>query len=132
MICTIFRMLESVHQQVKFHRLMIALVSVSLSSYIILHAEHITDIANLIALSLIFSFFLSIFFVSQSSRQESSSSKQFIKTITPEQFELQGRFYTQQQLQALQKTPEYKKLWNEKGQELKNKSLSLLGMDEPK
>lgn len=125
-------MLESVHQQVKFHRLMIALVSVSLSSFIILHAEHITDIANLIALSLIFSFFLSIFFVSQPSRQEGSSTKQYVQTITPEQFELQGKFYTQQQLQALQKTPEYKKLWSERGKQLKEKSLSLLGIDEPK
>jgi hypothetical protein len=125
-------MLESVHQQVKFHRLMIALVSVSLSSFIILHAVQITDIANLIALSLIFSFFLSIFFVSQPSRQEGSSTKHYVQTITSQQFELQGKFYTQQQLQALQKTPEYKKLWSERGKELKEKSLSLLGIDEPK
>jgi hypothetical protein len=125
-------MLESVHQQVKFHRLMIALVSVSLSSFIILHAVQITDIANLIALSLIFSFFLSIFFVSQPSRQEGSSTKHYVQTITSQQFELQGKFYTQQQLQALQKTPEYKKLWSERGKQLKEKSLSLLGIDEPK
>jgi hypothetical protein len=125
-------MLESVHQQVKFHRLMIALVSVSLSSFIILHAVQITDIANLIALSLIFSFFLSIFFVSHPSRQEGSSTKHYVQTITSQQFELQGKFYTQQQLQALKKTPEYKKLWSERGKQLKEKSLSLLGIDEPK
>jgi len=125
-------MLESVNQQVKFHRLMIALVSVSLSSFIILHAVQITDIANLIALSLIFSFFLSIFFVYQPSRQEGSSTKHYVQTITTQQFELQGKFYTQQQLQALQKTPEYKKLWSERGKQLKEKSLSLLGIDEPK
>jgi hypothetical protein len=111
---------------------MIALVSVSLSSFIILHAVQITDIANLIALSLIFSFFLSIFFVSQPSRQEGSSTKHYVQTITSQQFELQGKFYTQQQLQALQKTPEYKKLWSERGKQLKEKSLSLLGIDEPK
>jgi hypothetical protein len=107
----------------------VALVSVSLSSYIVLHSDSLTTLTNFISQALIFTFFLSIFFMSQT-RYDFPTNVAKCKRISMEEYEMQSEAYTKIQLKLLRKHPKFIQMWKERGQDITENYLEMLGMNE--
>jgi hypothetical protein len=122
-------MLEELHSRFQYHRLTVALVSVSLSSYIVLHSDSLTTLTNFISQALIFTFFLSIFFMSQT-RYDFPTNVAKCKRISMEEYEMQSEAYTKIQLKLLRKHPKFIQMWKERGQDITENYLEMLGMNE--
>lgn len=122
-------MLEELHSRFQYHRLTVATVSVSLSSYIVLHSDSLTTLTSFISQALIFTFFLSIFFVSQT-RYDFPSNVAKCKRISKEEYEMQSEIYTKIQLELLKKHPKFIQMWEERGQDITKRNLEMLGMKE--
>lgn len=123
-------MLEDLHSKFQYHRLTVALVTVSISSYILLNSDQLTTLTNIISQVLIFTFFLSIFFVSQT-RHKFDSDFAKCKRISMEEYEMQSDIYTKIKLRELKNHPKFIKMWTEKGHDIKERNLEMLGMNEP-